>query len=498
MLQRTLITLSFACFANVSCKHTGPIPADGDANYPPEVARIVINKCATSGCHNAASYENAGGLRLDSWENMFAGGTNGAAVVPYSTDFSPLLYYINNDSSAGVVAEPRMPRDMPPLSKQEYNVIRDWIAAGAPSKKGEIPFASDADTRQKIYLTMQACDQVAVIDAKSKLVMRYIPVGTSPTIEAPHCLRVSPDGKYAFVSFSTGSPFQKIETSTDKVVENIPLSNGSLTPGSWNVFLISPDGTKVMISDWQGSGSTVHLDLLTMKQRLYNNVFKWPHGVASNPTFDTFYVVSQSGNALYKFDLDGFLPPTLISIDGTPPITGNDTGFVSRNPHEIVMSPDYSVYFITCEKSNEVRVMSRKNDSCVAAIPVGAKPQEIAISKKNSYVFVTCMEDVPTKVANATFRGSVYVISCKPPYNVVKVINGNFSSPHGITVDDINNTFYFASINNAPGAPIPHHVSKCAGANGFYKIYDMATFQPADKRRFEVLPFPYSADSRFK
>jgi hypothetical protein len=108
------------------------------------------------------------------------------------------------------------------------------------------------------------------------------------------------------------------------------------------------------------------------------------------------------------------------------------------------------------------------------------------------------MEDAPTKVANATFRGSVYVLSTKPPFNVVKVINGNFSSPHAISVDDENNTVYFASRNVAPDGPAPHHTSKCAGANGSYHVYDMATFQPADKRKFEVLPDPYSADVRFK
>jgi YVTN family beta-propeller protein len=453
----------------------------------------MVNKCATAGCHNAASYEGAGGLRLDTWEHLFNGGNNGAAIVPYSIEYSPLLYFINTDSALGIVATPTMPKDMPPLSADEYKTIRDWVAKGAPDKSGNIPFASDISTRQKIYITMQACDKVAVIDAKKKVVMRYIPVGTDATSEVPHCLRTSADGKYAFVSFVAGRVLQKIETSTDKVVDNIQLPT---TPaGSWNVFSISPDGSKVMISDWRSSGRLIYVDLTTLKMKNFTG-FTYPHGIASNASFDTFYISSQYGNAVYKISLDIFLNK-LVSLDGKTPVVTPDTSASMLNPHELMMAPDYSKYFVTCERSNEVRVMSTKTDSCIQVIPVGVKPQEIAISRKKPYLFVTCMDDLPATIGNASFSGSVYVID----YNtnsVVTVIKGNFSSPHGITVDDENNAVYFASRNVSPKGPKPHHTSNCNGANGSYHVYDMNTWQPADKRRFEVLPDPYSADVRFK
>src|ERR1044071_5385903 len=171
MTQRILATLCCISFFIASCRHDRlvPAPPPGESGYPDEIAKIFVNKCATAGCHNAASHENAGGLRLDTWENLFNGGNNGAALVPYSISYSPLLYYINTDSSLGLVAQPTMPKDMPPLSKEEYITIRDWVAKGAPDKSGNIPFADDAVSRQKIYVTMQACDQVAVIDAKKKV-----------------------------------------------------------------------------------------------------------------------------------------------------------------------------------------------------------------------------------------------------------------------------------------------------------------------------------------
>lgn len=496
MIQRTLAALCCISLTIISCKHDTLVPERPNVSgYPDDIAKILVNKCATAGCHNAASYEGAGGLRMDSWEHLFNGGNNGAAIVPYSIQFSPLLYYINTDPTLGIVAQPTMPKDNPPLTKDEYITIRDWVAKGAPDKSGNVPFAADAATRQKIYITMQPCDQVAVIDAQKKVVMRYIPVGVSAISEVPHYLKTTTDGKYAFVSFSAGTVLQKIETATDQVVDNIQLPPDQMGPGSWNVFALSSDASKAVLSDWRSEGRIVYVDLKTLKINVFPK-FTYPHGIAANPSFDTFYITSQYGNAMYKMDKEGFLKKTL-SLDGKTPVVSPDPSSSSLNPHEIIMAPDYSKYFISCEYSNEVRVLSRSNDSVIKVIPTGSRPQEFAISLKKPYLFVTCMDDQPTKLGDATFVGSVYVIDYNT-LSVVNVIRGNFSSPHGITVDDMNNTVYFASRNINPTGPKPHHTSNCAGANGSYHVYDMTTFQPADKRRFEVLPDPYSADTRFK
>src|SRR5690606_3597994 len=118
--------------------------------------------------------------------------------------------------------------------------------------------------------------------------------------------------------------------------------------------------------------------------------------------FTSFFITAQYGNVVYKIQ-----PATgnfkLISIDGQPPVTVAGR----RDPHEIMMTPDYSKYFLTCEASNEVRVMDAKADTLIKVIPVGIKPQEIAMSKSKPYALITCMED---NSSNPGFRGSVYVI----------------------------------------------------------------------------------------
>ena len=66
----------------IACRHEpfNPLP-NGNGNYPDNVATIILNKCATSGCHNNASYEGAGGLNLTTWDKLFEGGNTGAAKL---------------------------------------------------------------------------------------------------------------------------------------------------------------------------------------------------------------------------------------------------------------------------------------------------------------------------------------------------------------------------------------------------------------------------------
>jgi DNA-binding beta-propeller fold protein YncE len=492
MLKRLLsVLVLFAAIGFAACKHEtykiDVTPAD-DGNFPPAVAKILVTKCATSGCHNAQSYQNANGLLMDSWEHLFDGGNSGAVVVAYSIDNSSLLQFVNTDPSLGPIAPGTpMPQNAAPLTTAEYMTLRDWIASGAPDKNGNRPFSNSE--AQKIYVTQQGCDQVAVIDAEKKVVSRYISVGKANNTEAPHCLRVGNDGN-AYVSFTLGSYVQKIDTRIDAVTADLNVGNGS-----WNVFALSSTGEKMMLSDWSANGKMVAISTLNNMNvtELYegSNAFHFPHGIASNTAFDTFYVTSQQGNTVYKFG-NGFY--NRISINNDVP--GYDQG--TYDPHEIMMTPDHSKYFLTCESSNDIRVMlAHAPDTLLKVIPVGTKPQEMAMSLNPAtpYLFVTCMEDV--NKSSGDLKGSVYVINYKT-LQIVKRIDGDFYQPHGITVDDQNGVFYVVSRNFSTSGPAPHHSTSCQGRNGWYSVYNISTLDPLNNKRYEISVDPYSADVRFK
>jgi DNA-binding beta-propeller fold protein YncE len=481
-MKKFFLSLSIAgVLAALSCQHS---PTNYAGEYPDDVRAIVVNKCATAGCHNDKSFANASNLRLDRWQHLWTGSNAGAVVIPYSVGNSSFCYFINIDSAQGPVLLPRMPLNSPALSAQEYATIKNWIAAGAPDKVGNIPFSSAATTRQKVYVTQQGCDLMAVIDAETNVIMRYISLGKSPAIEIAHCVRFSPDGQFAYVSFNKGQYLQKIDVATDAVIADMYLGSGS-----WNLFKISDDGKQMMLGDFKAAGSLRLIDLEKMQVLAIYEDFYFPHGIANTPNFDTFWVTSQDGNMVYKLNLSGAVKK--ISIDANEPNNTANT----IDPHEIILSPDRSKYFLTCQASNEVRVMDARTDQLLKVIPVGNFPQEFAMSRVQPYLFVSCEEEVCPEFP--TFKGSVYVIN----YNtmeLVKRIPGPFYQIHGISVDDRNARFFVVSRNLLTTGPAPHHTSVCGGRNGYYNVYDLNTLDPLINKRFESTVDPYSADVRFK
>ncbi|MBS1584408.1 MAG: hypothetical protein JSS82_02480 [Bacteroidetes bacterium] len=491
--MRSRIVILLACsmaflYLFNSCKHK-PFPAPTYGNFPDDVGVIFTTKCAVTGCHDAAGSVNADNLRLDSWESLFKGSSHGAVVIPYSTDYSSLLNFINTDSTRGLVAIPTMPYMRPALSGEEYYTIKNWIAAGAPDKDGNIPFASHPDTRQKIYVTQQGCDLMAVIDGESKLTMRMFHIGVTSQVESPHNVHFSNDGRYAYVSFSQGSAVQKIDASIDTVVQTINLGDGE-----GGVVNVHPDSDKVLVADfynyelWKADFTT------SQATRIGKNAFSAPHGIASTPTWDTFYVTSQYGNVVYRYT-PGKLPPiSNILLDTTQPAS-TGTGGLYGDPHEIIFSPDHSKLFVTCQHTNEVRVLDAHNYKVLAVLPVGTEPQEFAIAPSKHWLFVSCIYDAANPTPGS--QGSVYVID----YTTNQVVNriyGDFYQPHGMAVDERNNTLYIVSSNVSQTGPPPHHVTVCGGKPGWYSVYDLNTLQPLNKYRYESTIAPYSAEARFK
>lgn len=486
MLKQFTILLFIATSALLSCRHDAPVKPTATVpdNFPEPVRNIFITRCATAGCHNAASYTAAGGLLLDSWEHLFDGGSNGAVVVPYSVDNSPLLYFINTYPDLGPVAEPTMPQNAAPLTRDEYLTIRNWIAAGAPDANGNIPFAANPAGRQKIYATQQGCDLVAVIDAKKNVVMRYIQAGVDYKTETPNYIRVSPDGMYAYLCFWNGTYLQKIDTHTDTIIATLNLG------GAYRKTLhLSPDGSHLMLTNWLGQDITVVNTTTMQVEKTYPAAgFENPESIAANASFNTFYITSRFGNTIYKLSRNGSVQK--LPVDNLPVTTLHTNA--TPDPYRILMAKDYSRYFITCENTDELRVMSTAGDKLIKTIPVGNKPQEMAMSVTHPYLFITCNDTLATP-----YVGSVCVIN----YNtleIVRKIEGPFFQPYGIAVDDRNGKIFIFNRNDDRNGPRPHHSSPCNGRNGYYLIYDLNTLQPFNSRRYEVSVDPYTADTRFK
>jgi len=450
-------------------------------NYPSKVGKIMVLKCATEGCHNSQSYLAASGLDLSTWESLFQGSNSGSPVIPFRKDFSSLCYFINTYSDLGLTNTPTMPLNESPMSREDVNIIMDWIQEGAPNINGDIKWADDPN-RKKVYVTNQGCDVVTVFDTETRLPIRYITVGANPSaIEVPHIVRVSPDKQHWYVIFVATNIIQKFRCSDDAFVGQVQLGANF----DWNTMVISDDSKRAYCVAWTSNGRVAAVDIEHMKL-LYNAPgFNYPHGVALNATNDTLYVTANTGNFVYKIDT-GFTFVDQISLEpGFPPSS------VSKlDAHEIILSPDKKSFYITCQKTSDVRALDIATRQVTAIAPTGYYPQEMAICYSLNKLYVSSTYDTTSQVGK---QGSITEINlsnftAKPP-----LVAGYM--PHGIGVDEKNKILFIANRNLYTTGPAPHHSSVCGGRNGFVNFIDLKTFTLLS-RRVELSADPYGLGVR--
>lgn len=475
--MRKLIFFSLLFFALTgvfnSCRKDAPLHVPGQSGYPLHIEKIILGRCAVSGCHNTESAEAASGLDLTTWELMFRGNRSGAVVIPYWSELSPVFLFTNVYHELGNMSTPTMPLGREPLSKDEVVQIKEWIAQGAPDANGFVKF-SDNPNRKKYYITNQGCDLVAVIDRESELQMRYVKVGHSESAESPHRVLVSPDQQHWYVIFINSNVIQKYRTSDDSFV-----GEANIGSGSWNTFAITPDSKFAFVSDF-ATGIIAYVDLQQMSLIVKYQGYTLPHGTVIDNN-SMLYVLDSPGSKLYKIDVSDPMSETSTTVNLAP-------GTV---PHEILFSADMSKYFIAAQGRNEVQIYEKSNDGLVASVPTGIFPQELGFSASKNLLFVTCMEDT---VSFPGKRGSVTVIDLNTN-TVVKNIYTGFQ-PHGIYVDDDKGVVLVANRNVSLTGPAPHHSSLCAGKNGSLAIIDLNTLNVLYDRYQELSVDPYAIDAR--
>lgn len=494
MVKRNIFLFFILAFAlsvviQACIKEKGPeIVDDGSVSieksgYPPEIGKIIITKCATAGCHNTISKEASSGLDLTTWDKMFEGNHSGSVTIAYRADASPMFTFCNIYNDLGDTSQlPKMPYNEPLLSKTEVTLLKDWINSGAKDKNGKIKF-DQSPGRKKFYVSNQGCDNISVFDAQTKLVMRLVDIGINDgQIETPHMIKVSPDGNFWYAIFVGGSVIQKFSTINDSLVGELNLGLGL-----WSAIVITQDGSTGFITDWTSNGRIACVDLNQMSLKLMyqgSQLLVNPHGLAIDNITNTLYVTGQTGNFIYKIDVTNPLSP-----DVSPPISLQPGIGVNYNrsldPHEISIGPGDSMYFVTCEWSNEVRAYKKSDDTFVKSFPGFNNCKEMTYSETNHLLFVTCTDD---SLTFAPQRGSVGVIDIST-LTYVKHINTGYQ-PHGIAADDNQNLVYVANINSNGTAP--HHKSLCAGNNGNVTIIDMSVLEVMPGYKHEVSVFPYS------
>jgi DNA-binding beta-propeller fold protein YncE len=482
-----ILFLGGVCLFFQTCRQDVPVVDIPGSAYPNDIGKIVLTQCAISGCHNTQSKDACASLDMSSWNNMFQGSRNGnAVVIPYTHDFSTCFLFSNIYPDLGINVPPRMPLTGNALTHDQEVTLRNWIDNGAPDRTGYVKF-SDNTSRKKFYVVNQGCDVVTVFDEQTLLPMRYVYIGGHSTLDSPHMVRVSPDGKYWYVSFLHYPYLQRYNTSDDSYAGQVYIGDDS-----FNTFIISSDSQKAFCVGYDfGYISRVNLTNMTLIDTTLG-IATTMHGSMLNASNSLLYTTCSFGNFIVKLNPNDFSTYQYQTLDGsTLPITSSDL-----DPHDIIMAPDGSKYFVSCQHSAEVRIMQPRplgqRDSLlhVVSLPANSLPQEFGLSPSRNMIFVTCTEDVVSFPGN---RGSVYAIDLNT-FIATPIFVG--FQPHGIAVDDANGLVYVANRNVNPTGPAPHHTTVCGGRNGYVTIIDMNTLKILPNKKIELASDPYSVAVR--
>jgi DNA-binding beta-propeller fold protein YncE len=474
-----LSVVIFSIFIINACKQESGLSIK-DNGYPADIEKIVIKKCANAGCHNLISHEAAAGLNLETWNNLFEGSRSGAVVIPYRPDFSTFCYYTNTDTFLGITLQPTMPYNSAPLSVTEYLTIKNWIQNGAPDNKGFVKF-SDYQNKPKLYISNRGCDVVTVLDPESGLAMRYIDVGNSASVEGPCMIKVSPDKLYWYVIFNQGATLQKFRTA-----DNFKVGELSIGSGFWSSVVITPDSKKAFITDTDVNGRIIYADLETMQLlSTYQAGLRYPFGMCINNSGNKLYVTSQEGNYIYKIDISNPLSPLIeeVSLEIGNPVSTIPT----LNPYNILLNQDETMYYITCHKSAELRVVQTSNDSLLGVYATGSNPAEMIMSTDFPYVFISCLG-----VPGTNKLSVINLFDINSNVFLPEIYAGHDSK--GIMIDESSAKLYVANRNVSAGGPAAHHEPVCDGKNGYITAINLNTLQliPGYKAELSVDPYHIS------
>jgi YVTN family beta-propeller protein len=225
------------------------------------------------------------------------------------------------------------------------------------------------------YVTAQIEGAIYKLDAQTYTSIKRIPVAQG---SEPHGLRISPDGRTAYVAVLKGKALGMLDTSTDTFT-TIPLK------GSPVQTAVTPDGHYVVASVYDTKSLAV-IDLTIRKDSNINGGYSLeyidlPAGakgpIQMYPTPDSkfiyladqgYYYSQPEGNTVYKIDLAGKSVVKEIRA--------------GRAPHGVVLNSDGTFVYVTNLLSGDVSVIDVATDTEVAKIPVGKEPNGISYWKR--------------------------------------------------------------------------------------------------------------------
>lgn len=193
-----------------------------------------------------------------------------------------------------------------------------------------------------VYVSNEDSNDISVISSASQQEVARIPVG-----KRPRGIKISPDGKKAYVALS-GSP-KCPPTMPDEECESMVADKSA--DGIAEVNTLSRQVVRILPS----GSDPEQFDVDWQKQRLF--------------------VSNEDSNQASILDLQG---GEIIATAAT-----------GREPEGVRLTPDGSAFYVTGEVDSDITVLDAGSGAVIAKIQVGTRPRDIIFSADGSRAYVS-------------------------------------------------------------------------------------------------------------
>jgi YVTN family beta-propeller protein len=435
------------------------------------VQRIFDWSCSATDCHGGGNV--GGGLLLTSWSNLIAGSRYGEVIVPFRPEESHLIDHLTG------AAQPRMPLSRDSLPESEIDLIRDWVADGARSDAGAVPYA---DSRRKVYVCNQGSDQLTVLDADALVARRILDVGLNPGADYPHNVVVDPAGEFFYMTLLGSAHVLKYDAHADTMVAAAPVGQAPANP------VASPDGSTLYVTNWRSDNPTLHvLDAATLAERY---VLRFPpalgaspHGLCVTRDGTTVYTTHEEAGSVFEIRPGSTAEQSSLTFI---PLAGRDTRRLQ--PLQVVLDAAERFAYVTCLNAGEVQVIDTVLDEVVKVIPIGGNPWLAALTGDGSRIYVANWGKNAVDVIDTAAQELVATLTNQTVGEPV------FARPHGVAMSADGTQVYVTNENTNGDFP-PHHGGETSG-NGNVVVIDVASNEVVKVLEVEVDPTGIAFGSR--
>ena len=374
---------------------------------------ILAAKCQR--CHTGA--DAGGGLRLDSWDRLIAGGDNGEALIAFAGDNSLMVRMVSQ----------LMPGPHPlelgadTLTAAEVRALRRWIDQGARFDDLSVPFEN---AKQLLYVPNLTDASVSVIEPETKLVVRYVDLtasefgGFSANARPYHVVVDSVSWYVSLAGDNAVARYSHLDNELQGVASFESPGMMALHPPS---DLLYVSRAPLAVNPPQSVGEITRS---TMTVEEIEIIFQRPHAIVIDPmgkfvhtgsleenrviTIDTetkevtFTLLANPVHSFIQFAMDtdgaftvasGQLSNQVILLDTSAPPGIIRVGQieVGTMPWHPVFTPDNRFVYIAVQGEDRVVVIDMQNFTIEATIDDAgfAEPHGSTITPDGAYVFVS-------------------------------------------------------------------------------------------------------------